>query len=137
MYCIKQINPENILTVRRKPDKTSNYFRRLQRKIIPRSILIQLAKNNNSNNEEELTGEEHEEDIYEEEDREKLEEEEDEITPGEEGFMKGYEEGRKMASCAKCGKAIVEDFVEKEINNEIYRFCSNACANSFRTRKRG
>ncbi|MBI2142162.1 hypothetical protein HYU15_01580 [Candidatus Woesearchaeota archaeon] len=94
-----------------------------------------MAKNGNSNNEEELTGEEHEEDIYEEEEREKLEEEEDEITPGEEGFMKGYEEGRKMASCAKCGTAIVEDFVEKEIEGEVYRFCSNHCAESYKKRR--
>ncbi|MBI2574458.1 hypothetical protein HYV82_01080 [Candidatus Woesearchaeota archaeon] len=87
---------------------------------------------NDNKNGEEFTGEEHEEDIYEEEEREKLEEEEDEITPGEEGFMKGYEEGSKMSRCAKCGKAIVEDFVEKEIKGEVYRFCSNHCAESYK-----
>ena len=79
---------------------------------------------------------ENNEDIYEEDERDELEEE-DEISPEEEGFMKGYTEGSKMSECPKCGRVLVKDFVEKEINNEIYRFCSNACANSFRTRKRG
>lgn len=94
-----------------------------------------MPNSNNNGNGEELTGEEHEEDIYDEEERDKLEEEEDEISPAEEGFMKGYEEGRKMASCAKCGTAIIEDFVEKEIKGEVYRFCSNKCADSFKEKK--
>ena len=93
------------------------------------------ANNSNNSNNEEYTEEEHEEDIYEEKEREKLEEEEDEITPGEEGFMKGYDEGKKMSSCSKCGKVLVDDFVEKEIDDEIYRFCSNRCAEAFKTKK--
>ncbi len=74
---------------------------------------------------------EKDEDVYEKEGREELEEDE-EISPEEEGFMQGYEEGEKLAECAKCGKILVEDFVEKEMNGEIYRFCSDKCAESFR-----
>ena len=74
-----------------------------------------------------------EEDLYEEEGREELTED-DEITPEEEGFMKGYDEGQKMSRCGKCGKAIVSDFVEKEINGEVYRFCSDSHAAAYKTR---
>ncbi len=80
---------------------------------------------------EEFTEEEHEEDIYDEKEREKLEEEEDEITPEEEGFMKGFEEGQKVASCAKCGKAILDDFIETSIKGNVYRFCSSHCADTY------
>ena len=66
-----------------------------------------------------------------EEGREELEED-DEISPDEEGFMKGYEEGVKMAKCAKCGKVLGQKFMEKEIKNEIYRFCSDKCAERFK-----
>ncbi|MBI2133180.1 hypothetical protein HYU11_00700 [Candidatus Woesearchaeota archaeon] len=82
--------------------------------------------------EEEYTEENHEEDIYDEEERNKLEEEEDEITPEDEGFMKGYEEGKKMAECAKCGQVLLENFVEREIKGQTYRFCSNKCAESIK-----
>lgn len=74
------------------------------------------------------------EDVYSEEGREELEED-DEIEPEEEGLMKGYEEDGKMAECAKCGKVLVRDFVEKEINGEIYRFCSDRCAEKFKKKK--
>ena len=72
-----------------------------------------------------------EEDVYSEEGREELEED-DEISPDEEGFMKGYEEGVKMAKCAKCGRVLGQKFMEKEIKNEIYRFCSDKCAERFK-----
>ncbi len=80
---------------------------------------------------EELTEEEHEEDIYDEEERDELEES-DEISPDEEGFMKGYSEGRKMSVCPKCGRILSETFVEKELKGEIYRFCSETCSESFK-----
>ncbi len=70
------------------------------------------------------------EDAYDEEGRELLEEG-DEIAPEEEGFLKGYDEGEKVAKCAKCGKPLLEDFVEKEIGDETYRFCSDEHAESF------
>jgi hypothetical protein len=71
------------------------------------------------------------EDVYEEEGREELEEDA-EISAEEEGFMKGYEEDGKMAMCAKCGKIFKKDFVEKEIDGEVYRFCSGHCAEAFK-----
>lgn len=88
------------------------------------------------NDDEEFTGEEHEDDIYDEDERDELEEE-DEISPEEEGFMKGYDEGKKMSACPKCGKVLVSDFVEKEIDGETYRFCSDSCANAFKGKIRG
>ena len=82
---------------------------------------------------EEFTEESKERDIYDEEERSELEES-DEISPEEEGFMKGYEEGKKMASCPKCGRALGAEFVEREIHDEIYRFCSAHCSESFKMR---
>lgn len=74
------------------------------------------------------------EDVYDEEGREELEDE-DEISPDEEGFMKGYEEDGKMAMCANCRKMFIEDFIEKEIDGEIYRFCSEKCTEKFKKKK--
>lgn len=84
--------------------------------------------------EQEIRKGELDEDIYEKEGREELEED-GEISPEEEGFMQGYDEGEKMAECAKCKKVLVQDFTEKEIDDEIYRFCSEKCAESFRKHK--
>ncbi len=78
-------------------------------------------------------------DIYDEEGREKLEEAE-EITPEEEGFMEGFEEGEHQAKCATCHVVLInEKFLEEEIDGAHYRFCSEECANAFevgKTRKR-
>lgn len=70
------------------------------------------------------------EDVYDEEGREMLVDE-DEISPTEEAFLEGYDAGEKVAKCAKCGKILFEDFFEKEISGEIYRFCSAEHAESF------
>src|SRR3989338_5135100 len=79
---------------------------------------------------------EHEDDIYDEEGRDKLEEA-DEITELEEGFVEGYEEGEHEAKCAKCGKVLVgENFIEEEIEDHHYRFCSEECASAFEHTKR-
>lgn len=82
----------------------------------------------------------HEGDIYDEEGREELEDS-DEITEVEEGFVEGYEEGEHQAKCAECGKVLVgENFIEEEIENHHYRFCSEECAAAFeanKKRKRG
>lgn len=64
-----------------------------------------------------------EEEVYSEAAREDMMEDEDEITDLDEGFMKGYDEGSKMAKCLVCGKLIEKDFVEREIDDEVYRFC--------------
>src|SRR3989338_5942768 len=78
----------------------------------------------------------HEGDIYDEEGREELEEA-DEITAVEEGFVEGYEEGEHQAKCAKCGKVLVgENYVEEEIEDHHYRFCSEECASAFETHKK-
>jgi len=62
-------------------------------------------------------------------------EEKDEITDVDEGFMKGYEEGEKMAICQNCKKVLGEEVVEREFEGETYRFCSEQCADKF-TQKR-
>jgi endogenous inhibitor of DNA gyrase (YacG/DUF329 family) len=64
-----------------------------------------------------------EEEVYSEAGREEMTEDEDEMSDLDEGFMKGYDEGSKMVKCPACGKIIEKDFVEREINDEIYRFC--------------
>lgn len=64
-----------------------------------------------------------EEEVYSEAAREDMMEDEDEITDSDEGFMKGYDEGSKMVKCPACGKILEKDFVEREINDEVYRFC--------------
>lgn len=74
--------------------------------------------------------EEKEEDIYSEEGRESLVED-DEITPAEEGFMEGAHDDGQGAKCRKCGKPLLDDFVETEINGEICRFCSDNCLKKF------
>lgn len=70
------------------------------------------------------------EDIYSKEGRKNLVED-DEITPIEEGFMEGARDDGQGAKCRKCGKPLLDNFIEKEINGEIYRFCSNRCADKF------
>ena len=72
-----------------------------------------------------------EEDIYSKEGREELLEDEDEISDVDEGFMKGYDEGQKMAECCTCRKVLDKDIVEEELDDEVYRFCSSKCASAF------
>jgi len=81
--------------------------------------------------EDEIPEDEKEKDVYSEEGREKLEEDA-EISPREEGFMKGYEEDSKMTMCQNCNKVLERDVVEKEIDGEIYRFCCDRCAEEFK-----
>lgn len=81
---------------------------------------------------EEKSGvDEPDEDLYSEGGREELMEE-DEIDELEEGFMQGYEGGDKMAKCALCDKILASEFVEEEINGEIYRFCSDKHAEIYK-----
>lgn len=80
---------------------------------------------------EEIEGEEGEKDIYSEEGREDLVED-DEIEPWEQGFMQGAEGGGQGAKCRKCGKPLIDkEIVEKEIDDENYRFCCEECAKKF------
>ncbi len=63
-------------------------------------------------------------------------EEADEIDEVEEGFMKGYEENIDESSCVECKKVIQgTDFVEEEIRDKVYRFCSEECATNFELKK--
>jgi len=72
-----------------------------------------------------------EENIYTEEGREEMFDEDDELTDIDEGFMKGYEEGAKAAKCPVCGEVVEFDFVEREIDDDIYRFCSEEHADLY------
>jgi len=85
----------------------------------------------------EMDLEEKDEDVETEEGREKLLED-DEISDVEEGYQKGYEEEvEQMAKCANCGKVLIdENIYEEEIGGETYRFCSNSCAEKFRSKKK-
>ena len=74
------------------------------------------------------------EDIYSEKGREDLVDD-DEISPEEEGFMEGAEDGGKGAKCRRCGKVLGDDLVEKEIDGDIHRFCSDKCAGKYSKEK--
>jgi len=70
------------------------------------------------------------EDIYSEEGREN-QVDDDEISPAEEGFMAGAEGDGQGAKCRKCGKILTDDFIEKKVDDEICRFCSDECADKY------
>ena len=72
-----------------------------------------------------------ESDIYSGAGREELIEEEDEITDLDEGFMKGYEEGAKVAECKNCKSVLLDNFVESIVDDETCRFCTQECATEF------
>lgn len=76
------------------------------------------------------------EDIYSEEGREDLVDD-DEISPEEEGFMEGAHDDGQGAKCRKCGKVLGDDFIERKVGEDIYRFCSEECAESYGKKKEG
>ncbi len=63
--------------------------------------------------------------------------EDGEITPEEAGFMQGYEQDDKSASCAYCKKIILEpdEAIKREIDGETYLFCSESCYEHFKKEK--
>lgn len=72
----------------------------------------------------------HDADVYTEEGREILEEG-GEIEPWEEGFSEGAEDRGHLAKCAHCHEILSDEedkVVEREYNGEVYRFCSDKCA---------
>ena len=76
------------------------------------------------------------EDIYE---KEGTEEQlaDDEITSAEAGFMEGYADTEEGV-CSTCGKEIdPEKVIEKEVNDQLFTFCSQRCADIFDKRKAG
>ena len=73
-------------------------------------------------------------DVYSEEGREELVDS-DEITPEEEGFMEGAHDDGQGAKCRKCGKPLMDDFVERKVEGEIFRFCSDECSEEYMKEK--
>ncbi len=57
-------------------------------------------------------------DIYSEEGREELVES-DEISPREEGFMEGAHDDGQGAKCRKCGKILMDNFIERKLDDEF------------------
>ncbi len=72
--------------------------------------------------------------LYNEESREELSEA-DELDPEEAGFMQGYDEESNPAECATCKAVLGKNFVEEQIKDETYRFCSEDCADKFEKKK--
>jgi hypothetical protein len=72
--------------------------------------------------------------VYKEDYREELRDA-DEISADEEGFMQGYDDESNPAECAYCKKILEEDIVEREIDGELYRFCSEEHAEKFERQK--
>ena len=88
---------------------------------------------NEKNEKEKLAGEE-DDDIYDKEEREE-QMEENEISPGEAGFVEGYED-TEVVECGSCkGEIDWDKAVEREINGKTYIFCSKKCSDSFEKRK--
>jgi len=71
-----------------------------------------------------------EEDIYSEKGREN-QVDDDEISPAEEGFMEGAEGDGQGAKCRKCGKILGDDFIERKVDGDTYRFCSDECSEEY------
>ena len=82
--------------------------------------------------EENYTEEGADEEVYSSEGRSKLVED-DEISPWEAAFMEGADMDGQQAKCRKCGTMIDRSHrvVEKAINNELHRFCSDNCLEEF------
>ena len=72
------------------------------------------------------------EEVYSSKGRSKLVED-DEISPWEAAFMEGADMDGQQAKCRKCGNMIDRSHrvVEKAINNELHRFCSDTCLEEF------
>lgn len=70
--------------------------------------------------------------VYSKEGRDSLVED-DAMEPWEQGFMEGAEDYGQGAKCRRCGKVLMgsDSIVEKEIDDTIYRFCSEECAEKF------
>ena len=55
----------------------------------------------------------------------------DEIDSDEDGFMKGYESEANPVYCDNCKKILERDHIEKEINSDVYSFCSDECVEEY------
>jgi len=72
------------------------------------------------------------EDIYEEEGMEEAVES-DAINDVEEGFMQGYED-ENLAKCVTCKRVLINEeyTIEREIDGNLMRFCSERCAENYK-----
>lgn len=72
------------------------------------------------------------ESIYSDEAREQMVED-DQIEPFEEGFMMGADIDGQHAKCRRCGRLLIspKNVIEREVEGEKIRFCSNYCADKF------
>ena len=86
--------------------------------------------------EQDMEAGEKNEDVYSEEGREKLVED-GEISPEEEGFMRGAENQGQLGKDALTGEPLmdIEDVEETEIDGQAYRFVNEENAQKFRERK--
>jgi len=84
-----------------------------------------------------LEDNEMDDDVYTKEGRENLVEDA-EIADWEEGFMEGAAKTGSGAKCRNCGKILMDadSVVEKEIDNEDMKFCSDHCSESFEKRRK-
>ncbi len=72
-----------------------------------------------------------EDDLESEEAREEATED-DELEPWEEGFLEGATGDGQLGKCANCGDMITEkNCVEKKIEEELHRFCSEKCLEKY------
>lgn len=71
-------------------------------------------------------------DVYTEEGRKELLEG-DEISDVEEGVAEGFEHGDAKVECNECHKLLTdeEDTYEREVNGDMYQFCSVKCAENY------
>lgn len=77
------------------------------------------------------------EEVYSHEGREKLVDQ-DEISPWEAAFMEGAEGDGQNAKCRNCGKVLMREatIVERAIDGELFRFCSEECLEKFQKKNR-
>ncbi|MBI2140032.1 hypothetical protein HYU14_03850 [Candidatus Woesearchaeota archaeon] len=83
-----------------------------------------------------MADEEFDESVESEEGRESALED-DEISPEEEGFLEGAEGDGQGAKCRTCGKVLIgDDFIERKVDGELFRFCCEECSESYHGRKK-
>ena len=81
--------------------------------------------------EDEQVNEAAEDDFETEEGREEAMDD-DELEPWEEGFLEGASKEGQLGKCANCGDMLTEEnCVEKKIEGELHRFCSEKCQEKY------
>ena len=49
--------------------------------------------------------------------------------------MEGAHDDGQGANCRKCGKPLGDNVIERKVGDEIFRFCSDECAESYMKEK--